>query len=188
MIIDGDDDVLRRGQYETDTDNDSHAVELLRLRGHDATAMRAAILRRTRWRCGGGGEGARHGDSRLDRLESRYFARDPRSTHTHWRARRRGLLRAAGWQRRRMDWSRYGWWCAVVISRTSLSLVGWLDTLDTLSFASRSLRHATRCLLAAGRSCGLRSRWCCCDWPSWWVCALGAGRNESSRAVASVQL
>ena len=75
LVIDGDDDVLRRGQYETDTDTDLHAVEVLRLRGHDATAMRATILHRTRWRCGGGGEGARHGDSRLDRLESRYFAR-----------------------------------------------------------------------------------------------------------------
>jgi hypothetical protein len=61
------------------------------------------------------------------------------------RARRRGLLRAAGWQRRRMGWSRYG----VVVcggdgERTLL--VGWLD--KSLSFASRSLRHATRCLLA----------------------------------------
>lgn len=65
------DDVLRRGQYESER-HDLHALERLRLRsrvgGGNATAMRCC--HRTRWRCGGG-EGARHGDSRLDRPESR---------------------------------------------------------------------------------------------------------------------
>ena len=41
-----DDDVLRRGQYDLDR-HDLHALERprLRLRGHDVTAMRAAIVR-----------------------------------------------------------------------------------------------------------------------------------------------
>ena len=123
------DDVLRCGQYELDR-HDLHALERLRLRLRDGgDAMRCdghARYHRTRWRCGGG-EGARHGDSRLDRLESR-------STFTHARAavvlaRRRGPSRTAGWQRRRIDWSRYGWWCAVVIEHTSLSLAGWTPAL-----------------------------------------------------------
>jgi hypothetical protein len=39
-----DDDVLRRGQYDLDR-HDLHALERPRLRGHDVTAMRAAIVR-----------------------------------------------------------------------------------------------------------------------------------------------
>jgi hypothetical protein len=39
-----DDDVLRCGQYQPDRHN-LHAFERLRLRGHDATAMRATIVR-----------------------------------------------------------------------------------------------------------------------------------------------
>ena len=136
-----DDDVLRcgqsaRGRQTPFTRRGAIATARPRCDGH-------ARYHRTRWRCGGG-EGARHGDSRLDRLEYRDDIRT-RAVVLGQRARRRGLLRAAGWQRRRMGWSRYG----VVVcggdgERTLL--VGWLD--KSLSFASRSLRHATRCLLA----------------------------------------
>lgn len=114
------DDVLRCGQYELDR-HDLHALERLRLRlrdGRDATAMRATIVR------AGGVVAARAHVMAILVLTDWSLARYSRARAAVALARRRGLLRTAGWQRRRMDRSRYGWWCAVVIERTSLSLVG----------------------------------------------------------------
>lgn len=119
------DDVLRCGQYEVDR-HDLHALERLRLRlrdGRDATAMRATIVR------AGGVVAARAHVMAILVLTDWSLARYSRARavvlgQQARRARRRGLLRTAGWQRRRIDRSRYGWWCAVVIERTSRSLAG----------------------------------------------------------------
>lgn len=115
------DDVLRCGQYEPDR-HDLHALERLRLRlrdGRDATAMRATIVR------AGGVVAARAHVMAILVLTDWSLARHPRARAAAVvLARRRGPSRTAGWQRRRIDWSRYGWWCAVVIERTSPSLAG----------------------------------------------------------------
>ena len=63
-------------------------------------------------------------------LTDRSLARSSVVVYRHcWRVDEASCAGAAGWQRRRMDWSRYGWWCAVVIEHTSLSLAGWTPAL-----------------------------------------------------------
>lgn len=140
------DDVLRRGQYESER-HDLHALERLRLRsrvgGDDATAMRATIVR------AGGVVAARAHVMAILVLTDWSLARSSVVVYRHcWRVDEASCAGTAGWQRRRMDWSRYRWWCAVVIEHTSLSLAGWTPALI------RERSFETRDALFAGRPSG----------------------------------